>query len=361
MTATTRATRARIARRQADQLGLRMVQRGNVFTLHSRSEGTVFTGSLRALEKYLAEVYQPAPCGPDRAVIPSAWRQPVRDYCTHLAGIGRAPTTVRAHRLAVGRIGRELRCGPQELTAARLIAWFAAQDWKPETRGHYVSAVRSFVTWAYREGILAEHLADDLPSVRIPASTPRPVPDLAWTWAMAGADARTALMLRLAGEAGLRRAEVARVHVRDVVDGPGGAQLVVHGKGGKVRVVPLTDDLAEVLRQGAAGHTPEAAAFGPPGYLFPGDDNGHLTAAHVGRLVAEALPPGWSMHKLRHRFATRAFRGSGNLLAVRALLGHSSVATTQRYTAVDDDEIRSAAMAATFTPPGVCTPNCDPE
>ena len=263
---------------------------------------------------------------------------------------------MRAHRLAVGRIGRELRCRPQELTAAALIGWFAAQQWQPETRRHYISAVRSFTTWAYKSGVLAEHLADDLPSVRIPASTPRPVPDLAWSWALAGADARITLMLRLAGEAGLRRAEVARVHVRDVVDGPGGAQLVVHGKGGKVRVVPIHDDLAAVLRRGAAGHTPQAAAFGPAGWLFPGDDGGHLSPQHVGKLVAAALPAGWSMHKLRHRFATRAFRGSGNLLAVRALLGHSSVATTQRYTAVDDDEIRSAAMAAVL-PPGDCTPS----
>lgn len=53
------------------------------------------------------------------------------------------------------------------------------------------------------------------------------------------------------------------------------------------------------------------------------------------------------MHKLRHRFATRAFRHGGrNLLAVQRLLGHSSVATTQRYTAVDDDELRAAALAA---------------
>jgi integrase len=54
------------------------------------------------------------------------------------------------------------------------------------------------------------------------------------------------------------------------------------------------------------------------------------------------------MHKLRHRFATRAYRGSGNLRAVQVLLGHSSVATTERYTAVDDDLIRAAMMSAAF-------------
>lgn len=52
------------------------------------------------------------------------------------------------------------------------------------------------------------------------------------------------------------------------------------------------------------------------------------------------------MHTLRHRFGTRAFRGSRNLRAVQILLGHTSVATTQRYTAVDEDEVRAAMMSA---------------
>ena len=52
------------------------------------------------------------------------------------------------------------------------------------------------------------------------------------------------------------------------------------------------------------------------------------------------------MHKLRHRFATRAYRGSRNLRAVQVLLGHAPIVTTERYTAVDDDEIRAAMLAA---------------
>lgn len=125
---------------------------------------------------------------------------------------------------------------------------------------------------------------------------------------------------------------------------PGGPQLVVRGKGGKTRIVPLGEQLAAAVCAGAAGHTPYLPA---EGWLFPAwPGGGHLTPAHVGKLVAAALPAGWSMHMLRHRFATRAYRGSRNLRAVQVLLGHSSVATTERYTAVDDDEIRAAAMAA---------------
>jgi integrase/recombinase XerC len=52
------------------------------------------------------------------------------------------------------------------------------------------------------------------------------------------------------------------------------------------------------------------------------------------------------MHTLRHRFYSRAYRGSRNLRAVQVLMGHSSLATTERYLAVDDDEVRAAMMSA---------------
>jgi integrase len=151
------------------------------------------------------------------------------------------------------------------------------------------------------------------------------------------------LMLRLAAEAGLRRAEVARVHTNDLTQGFDGPLLLVHGKGDRQRVVPITDDLGELVDAGPAGHTPGLPGHG---WLFPGDDDGHLSPRYVGKLVAAALPDQWTMHSLRHRFATRAYRGTRNLRAVQTLLGHASVATTERYTAVDDDECRAAMMAA---------------
>ncbi len=90
-------------------------------------------------------------------------------------------------------------------------------------------------------------------------------------------------MLRLAAECGLRRAEVAQVHTRDLVDVGGITQLVVKGKGGKRRVMPVSSSLAELLCQGAAGHTPGAPARG---WLFPNGVGGRLTDDHIGGLVA---------------------------------------------------------------------------
>nr|WP_231974795.1 tyrosine-type recombinase/integrase [Mycobacterium sp. E1747] len=149
-------------------------------------------------------------------------------------------------------------------------------------------------------------------------------------------DARVLLMARLAGEAGLRRAEVAQVHTNDLIDHPEGPQLIVHGKGGKQRVVPITTSLAVEI----------AHARPHGGFVFPGQIDGHVSPGHVGKLVSKAMPPGWSMHKLRHRFATRGYAGTGNLRAVQEALGHASVATTQRYTAVSSSEVRRVSEAA---------------
>jgi len=204
---------------------------------------------------------------------------------------------------------------------------------------------RVLAGWAYRTKRVPEHLADELPKVRERWGAPRPAPDHAWQAALAAADTRTTLMLRLAGEVGMRRGEVSRVHTRDLLESGGGAQLVVHGKGGKERVVPIGESLAEAIRRGAAGHT-AVRHDDRDGWLFPNGNGGHLTAYHVGDLVVRVLPDGWTMHTLRHRFATRAYRGTRNLRAVQVLLGHASIATTERYTAVDDGEIRAAMMSA---------------
>lgn len=348
MTATSTANRARMASRSAQRLGLTMTQCAGLITLSSADGEVVAKGPLADVEHYLTAHAQHGTPGPVPARTPAAWREPIDSYALHLTAAGQSPRTVAARRQALARLGRELRCPPAEVTADQLVGWFGRQaHWKPETRRTCRSAVKGFFSWAYGAGRVPNDLGDALPSVRIPPTVPRPVTDADYAAALAATGPRERLMLRLAAEAGLRRAEVAAVRVSHVEDGYGGAQLRVRGKGGRLRVVPITDDLAETIRRGAAAHTPELAAFGQVDYLFPGDIDGHLSPHHVGKLVAAALPPGWSMHKLRHRFATRVFRGSRNLIATQRLLGHSSVATTQKYVGVDDDEIRAAASWAT--------------
>lgn len=284
----------------------------------------------------------------ERAEIPDVWAPMIRDYLTSLTAAGRPETTIKLRREHLSLMSREIVCKPAELDGERIVAWFATHsEWKTETRRSYRCTLRSFLQWAFKTNRLPIDLSDDVPTVRLPNAAPRPTPDRVWKSAVLAADQRMTLMLRLAAEAGLRRAEVAKVHTSDLMEGVHGPQLLVHGKGNKPRVVPISDDLAALIRAGAAGHTP---GMPDEGWLFPGETDGHLNPRRVGALVSEALPEGWTMHTLRHRFASRAYRGTRNLRAVQVLLGHASIATTERYTAVDDGEIRAAMEAARLEP-----------
>lgn len=271
------------------------------------------------------------------------WGAFAADYVGYLIAIGRPRTTVDLRRYQLAYLAKSLNLSPIRITNEDLIRWFAIhEEWKPETRRSYRSAVRGFFAWAQKSGRIDGDPALDIPQVKIPKSAARPAPDVVYRQALATADARTGLMLRIAAEGGLRRAEVAQVHTRDLRYNPR-PQLLVHGKGSRERVVPITEELARLIAAGGGGHTP---GLGDKGWLFPSIRGGHVSPAWVGTLCSEAMPGIWTVHGLRHRFASKAYRGTRNLRAVQELLGHSNLSVTERYTAVDDDEMRAAMMAA---------------
>ena len=276
--------------------------------------------------------------------VPPAWLPLLAAWLQYLKAIGRPDTTIETRRQQLSQLARALSpATPAEVTFDDLVEFHSSMAWALDTRRGHRNAAVAFFRWAHDTGRIPSNPATNMPIVPASPPAPRPAPDRVVREGLATPSKRTQMMLRLSCEAGMRRAEVAQVSTTDVEDGSGGAMLRVHGKGGKVRRIPISDDLALAIERGPAGHTPGAPKAG---FLFPGKEDGHLSARWVGTLCAGALPGGWTMHTLRHRFATRAYRGSRNLRAVQVLLGHTSVATTQRYTAVDEDEIRAAMMAA---------------
>ena len=124
-------------------------------------------------------------------------------------------------------------------------------------------------------------------------------------------------MLHLAAFAGLRCAEIAALRSEDI----NGDMMLVNGKGGKQRVVPVHPLIHAALR---AVHAP---AYGSIFDMLPWQVShairGHLTACGISA----------SAHQLRHWFATTAYEQSGHdLRMVQDLLGHSSPTTTAVYT-----------------------------
>ena len=235
------------------------------------------------------------------------------------------------------------------LRQADLRAWLAAEAAAGAgnaTRARHLSAVRSFFRFlARRHGV-------DNPALKLIA-TPRakqPVPR-----ALATAQARevteriaemsdaaamqardTALFTLLYG-CGLRIAEALALDVRDAPLPGGDAMLRVVGKGGKERIVPVLPAVREAVAAWLALH-PDRQPASP---LFVGARGGRLDAAVAQRTLRHfrrlyGLPEHATPHALRHSFATHLLAGGADLRSIQDLLGHASLSTTQRYTAVDE-------------------------
>lgn len=265
----------------------------------------------------------------------NTWATLIDEFIDHEKASGRPDTTRSLRRGQLEQLARAVvPIAPDQVTHEQLTGWFASQSWRPQTRRSMRSAVRRFFDWAHENGRIDGNPAARLPQIRVPKSSARPCPDDAYLTALAKASPRKALMLRLAAEAGLRRAEIAKVHVDDLTGSPGRYSLLVHGKGANERVIPINDGLADDIAKA-------------DGWLFPSQRGEHLMPQAVGIVCSELLGDGATLHMLRHRFATRAYRGSRNLRAVQKLLGHSSLAITERYLECDDDEMRAAMESAT--------------
>lgn len=254
-------------------------------------------------------------------------------WVTWLRAAGRPDTTVTLRTYHVRRVFSELQVDPWGVSPEQLVEYLAAKDWAPETRRSYRASLRAFYAWAMATGRRADSPAHLLPVVQVPRALPRPTPENVYRAALLGADDRGRLMVQLAAICGLRRGEIARVRRDDVVDDLLGRSLVVKGKGGHVRSVPLPGGLAVQLLERAAG------------WVFPSPRGGHLTPAHVGKIVSRLLPEGWTCHTLRHRCATVAYHASHDLRAVQELLGHAKPETTAAYTLVPQDSVRALVVA----------------
>jgi integrase/recombinase XerC len=224
------------------------------------------------------------------------------------------------------------------------------------TLGRKLAAVRSFFRYLVREGRCDADPTAGLPAPRAPRGLPRPLavddchalcaeeagPPRAADAPDAAPDLRPlrdrALVECLYGT-GLRVGELVALDVRDVDLRRG--ELRVWGKGGKERVVPLPGAAAEALSAWLEARAHPGLLAEP---LFVSARGRRLGDRAVRRLLrARALRAGVvdrvHPHRLRHSYATHLLDMGAGLREIQELLGHASLATTQKYTAVSDQRL----------------------
>lgn len=156
---------------------------------------------------------------------------------------------------------------------------------------------------------------------------------------------RNRCIMQLQWESGMRIGEVLDLRVRDVVLAE--KKVVVEkGKGCKTRVVYWRSDELSMLLERWKKRRPESD------FLFPTVRSGIGKGAHIeprtyrlqfDRYVAMAGLPEWvTSHVLRHSFATDFLNRGGNIRVLQTALGHSSLAVTEKYLHVTDEDVRKA-------------------
>jgi integrase/recombinase XerD len=238
-----------------------------------------------------------------------------------------------------------------------------AEGLSKATRARRLSAIRQLFRFAHDEG-----WRSDNPALRIsgPGASQRLPKTLSHDEVDRLLDAsrtkgrtlgerlRNTALMELLYATGMRVSELVGLPVSAARGDP--KMILVRGKGDKERLVPLSTPAraalgawlewrdAEDVRLHALGHRPSKA-------LFPGGGaDGHLTRQHFYLVIKDIAvlagvdPTRVTPHTLRHAFATHLLAGGADLRVIQTLLGHADVATTEIYTHVLDDQLKSLVL-----------------
>ncbi len=233
--------------------------------------------------------------------------------------------------------------GVDRLTLRSFLGWLKRRSLARKSVARKLSGIRSFLRFLHREERIPRNPARGLRSPkgehRLPGYFGRHEIDLLFERAAEQAElntlegTRTLLILELLYGSGLRLSELQQLDLEELDAARG--LVRVRGKGKKERVVPLTQAALRAL----ARYAPRRAETAPSRYTGPvlvNRTGARLSRRTVQRSVrglieATGGEAGLSVHSLRHSFATHLLDAGADLMAVKELLGHSSLSTTQIY------------------------------
>jgi len=271
-------------------------------------------------------------------------KEAVASFLHELADVRLASDhTVAAYRRDLSRF--TFHCGEQ--TPLKNITRIQIQDWlvachatglAASTLARRLSAVSSFFDAAVQAGLCDTNVAAGVRPPKQPTRLPGTLPPEQTAALMQhterNSDARDLALLAAMYGCGLRVSEVVGLNLDDVDIHQ--RELRVFGKGRKERIVPLPDGAVQYLQ----AYLSDRIAPNEEQAVFLNNRSKRLTARSVQRMLKDrALQTGADVsvtpHRLRHSFATHLLAGGVDLRAIQELLGHASLATTERYTHLD--------------------------
>lgn len=296
--------------------------------------------------------------------IPQAWIDVLDEFCAHLSlERNRSDHTVRAYRADVMRLMAALvefnKSSLTELDLKTLRLWLAKEraTHEPSTVARRASSVRTFTLWCFNTGFLPTDVGSTLMSPKVPHRLPAYLKaDEAvdvLNIAEISADDEQAVSLRnlaimeLLYATGIRVSELVGLDVGDVSFDS--RTITVMGKRAKQRVVPFGIPAEKVLQRYLSESRPQLAQ--QTSALFVGVRGARIDQRTVRQVVYDIVrqsnvAPAIGPHGLRHSAATHLLEGGADIRSVQELLGHSSLETTQRYTHVTPERLKSVFKQA---------------
>ena len=264
-----------------------------------------------------------------------------------------SPATVRAYRSDVARfaewVSRVKVDGPSEVSrdhVRRYVAFMAGRGMARRSISRAMASLRRYFAWRTRDGGVA---SDPTAGISVPSGQGRlprvltadqleallgaPADDGAPEWR----HRRDVAMVELLYGSGLRVAELCALDLSSL--DLAARAVRVWGKGSKERRLPLSEPSIDAIRAWLV-HRDDVATV--PDALFVNSRGTRIGTRDVRRTVDARASSPTHPHALRHTFATHLLDHGADLRAVQELLGHASVATTQRYTHVSKERLKSA-------------------
>ncbi len=295
----------------------------------------------------------------------------LESFCLSLSAERNAsPHTIRAYRIDLEdflRWTRRAKVDPLAATHRQLRRYLGELDraqYQRTTVNRRLSSIRGFYRWLSVNGLIEEDPASVLQGPKIPKRLPkvirpREMARLLGLYAAKDAqgnvreqspeDMRNLAILEFLYACGARVSEASGLTLEGVDFAQG--QVKVFGKGSKERIIPLHDMALSAMRTYLLLARPKLLKGGESDYFFVSTRGNQMSPDAIRKMFKESvraagLSEDLTPHDMRHTFATDLLSGGANLRSVQEMLGHASLSTTQIYTHVSVERLKSAHAQA---------------